>query len=328
VAWSPDGKLLATGGDSMQVLVWDSRSLSVIKELSQGSRGVGRNNVAFSPDGRYLASGLKIVNVWDTETWGLRTNFIAPHVIPTSPQDVNIESLAYSPNGKLLVVAYAGIKWVVIAYQLDDGKIAWSYETKATIGKPLLTTPLVFTPDGTSVVLGTGEQRPGVDVDLERLSKILILDASSGTLRNSIDGIHVDKPTALAITRDGQWIATATSTGVIDSHLNIKTHAVTRVENKDPIRVWEIATRKVISELPVTSRVWSLAFSPEGRYVIATKSDTRNHMTIAVWDISSGKLIQELQTWPVPIGLAVSPDGKRFATTGDGRLSLFEFAPN
>jgi WD40 repeat protein len=258
VAWSPDGKLLATDGDALQVLVWDSRSLSVIKELSQGSRGGGRNNVAFSPNGRYLASGLKIVNVWDTATWGLRTKLVAPHVIPTSPQDVNIESLAFSPDGKLLVVAYAGIKWVVIAYQLDDDKIAWSYETKATIGKPLLTTPIVFTPDGKSVVVGTGEQRPGVDVDLERLSKILFLDASSGTLRNSIDGIHVDKPTALAISRDGQWIATATSTGVTDSHLNLKTHAVTRVENKDPIRVWEIATGKLMSELPVTSRVWGL----------------------------------------------------------------------
>jgi WD40 repeat protein len=78
----------------------------------------------------------------------------------------------------------------------------------------------------------------------------------------------------------------------------------------------------------VTSRVWGLAFSPEGRYVIATKSDIHNHMTIAVWEISSGKLIQELRTWPAPMGLAVSPDGKRFAATGDGRLSLFEFAPN
>jgi WD40 repeat protein len=174
------------------------------------------------------------------------------------------------------------------------------------------------------VVFGTGEQRPGIDVDIERLAKIVFLDAASGALRKSIDGVHVDKPTALAISRDGRWIATGTSTGVVDQRVNHKTGLVSTVENKDPIRVWDISTGKLVSELPVSSRIWGIAFTADGRHLIATRSDIQQHMTMGVWESSSGRPVQDLKVWPAPMGIALSPDGSRLAATGNGQLSIFQ----
>lgn len=325
VVWSPNGKMIATAGDAMHVLVLDSRSLTVMRELSQGGRGGGRNNIAFSPDGRYLASGLKTINIWDTTTWKPHATMVAPHVIPGTPQGIGIESLAFSPDGKLLVVAYQGMKWVVIAYQVQDGKIAWSHEPARTIGSPLITTPIVFTPDGGSVIFGTGERGRSPEGDPLRLSKVLFLDSSSGALRKSIDEVHMDSPTALAISRDGKWIATGTSTGVTDYTGNIKTNRTTIFKNKDPIRVWDVETGKLVSELPVASRVWALAFSGDGNYLVSSRSDIRKHMTVDVWRVNPERLIQQLEAWPGALGLAVSPDGKQIAAAAGDMLSIFDF---
>ncbi len=326
IAWSPDGRKIATADDSnSRVTVWDSESLMVIRELDQGSKGLGHNHVAFSADGRYLASGLGIVNVWDTATWKPLTKLVAPHITPDIPQYVGVRSLAFTLDGRSLVVVYDGSKQIVIAFQVPEGKIAWSHEPKPTIGSPLLTTPIVFSPDGQLIVLGTGERGWSAGGDPLRLSKILILDANSGALRNSVDRVHTDSPTALAISRDGKWIATGTSTGTTDQTRNIKTGRTTVFENKDPIRIWELASGKLVKEVPISSRVWTLAFSANGKYLVSSRSDINEHMTLAVSRLDSGAMLQQLKVWPVPLGLAVNPDGKRIGVAASNQLLIFEF---
>jgi WD40 repeat protein len=215
----------------------------------------------------------------------------------------------------------------VIAYRIADGKIAWTYEPQRiierTIMAPLLTTPIVFTPDGKHVFLGTGEHG-GPDVNLRRLSRILILDAKSGKFLRSIDGIHMDSPTALALSSDGKWVATGTSTGVKDQTTNLKTHQTVTFDNNDPVRIWNMETGKLVREFPVHSRVWSLAFSRDGKYLFGAKSDINTHLTLVVWDVESGKMVQEIRSYPGPMSLAVSPDGKRIAAACQNKLSIYE----
>jgi len=322
VAWSPDGKSIATAGGT-QVTIWDAASLTIKHQLDQGARGNGVDNITFSPDSRYLASGLSTVNVWNVADGTHRTTIIAPHIKPDTPQYVGIEALRFSPDGKMLVVVYSGNKQIVVAYKTADGKIAWTYKPKPTIGHPLLTTPLVFSPDGNLVIMGTGEHG-GPDVNLRRLSRVLLLDAGTGKFTRSIDDIHMDNPTALALSLDGKWLATGTSTGVKDQTNNLKTHQVVTFDNRDPIRIWDVITGKLYRELPVESRVWSLAFNHNGKYLIGAKSEINTHLTLAVWDVESGEMVQEIKNTPGPMNLAVSPDGKRIAAACQNKLSVYD----
>ncbi len=267
VAWSPDNKLIATAGDTLAVLVWDADRLSVLHELNQGERGGGRDHIAFSKDGRYLASGLSTINLWETGTWNLQRKLIPPHVTPGILQAIGIRSIAFSPDNSLLVVAYQGAKWIVVAFRVEDGGVAWRHVPKRSFGKPdddtgaLITAPLAFAPDGKVLVFGAADRGFTSDGDPARSSRLVILDARSGALVRSIDRIHVDSPTALAISHDGTRVATGTATGVVDQTGNIKTNRTVTIHNKDPIRVWDISTGKLVSELPVTSRVWALVIS-------------------------------------------------------------------
>jgi WD40 repeat protein len=323
VDWSPDGKLIATAGDPMQVIIWDSVSLSIRHQLNKGIIDWNGHSINFSPDSQLLASGLGPVNVFNVADGTLRATLNAPDITPQRPQYRGIESLRFSPNGKMLVVVYTGDKRIVIAYRVSDGKVAWTYEPKLTLTpqrikrSPLLTTPLVFTPDGKRVIFCTGEWG-GSDANLKWLSRILLLDAESGEFLRSIDDIHMYHPTALAISRDGKWVATGTSTGDRYWHTDKKTNQVVTFDNTDPVRIWNIETGNLVRELPVHSRVWSLVFSQDGKYLFGATRD------INVWDVESGEMVQVIKSNPEPMSLALSPDGKWLAASCQNKLSIYK----
>jgi len=276
-----------------------------------------------------VASGLSTVNVWKVADGTLHTTLIAPHIIPGTQQPVGIKSLRFSPDGRMLVVAYSGEKQIVIAYRIADGKIVWTYlpklnlEPKRTKGTTHLTTPLRFTPDGKFVVFGTVDYI-GHDFNMRQLSSVLLLDAKSGKYLHSIDDIHTELPTALTLSQDGKWVATGTGTGDKYSTFDRKTNKWVDIVNSDPVRIWNLETGKLVKELPVLSGLMYLAFSQDKKYLFGAKSDFKTHLTLAVWDVELGKMVQEVKSNPAPMGLAVSPDGKRLAAACQGKFSIYE----
>jgi WD40 repeat protein len=96
VAFSPDGRTLATGGIDPLVHLWDVRTGKLIRELEQGAAGA--NSLEFSPDSRILGvSGLEpVASLWDVAT-GTR---IGPSLTAGSRKAM----MDLSPDGRRLLM--------------------------------------------------------------------------------------------------------------------------------------------------------------------------------------------------------------------------------
>jgi WD40 repeat protein len=97
LAFSPDSRLLACGGNGATVRVWDVDGGWQIRELP--GPGLTARTVAFSPDGRWLAAGGDdgTMKRWDVKGWGeVRSpwQFAGP-----------LDGFAFSPDGRLIVAA-------------------------------------------------------------------------------------------------------------------------------------------------------------------------------------------------------------------------------
>ncbi|KAF2185880.1 hypothetical protein K469DRAFT_157967 [Zopfia rhizophila CBS 207.26] len=97
VAFSPDGKILASASNDGTVKLWDAGTGAVLQTLEDHSRSV--NAIAFSPDGKILASASydETVKLWDAGT-GAVLQTLEGH-------SGSVKAMAFSPDGKILASA-------------------------------------------------------------------------------------------------------------------------------------------------------------------------------------------------------------------------------
>jgi WD40 repeat protein/tRNA A-37 threonylcarbamoyl transferase component Bud32 len=116
VAFSPDGKLIASGSQEGSVTIWDAHTGKVLLTLRGHSGAVP--SVAFSHDSRRLATGSKdhSVKIWDT--------MIGQEILTLRGHDEPITSVAFSPDGRYLASASAEAGEPGQVKVWDAGKIA------------------------------------------------------------------------------------------------------------------------------------------------------------------------------------------------------------
>ena len=130
IAWSPDGKMLAAGGNSTMIQLWDVRSGECVAML-EGEDAV--QTVAWSPDGKLLASGGSsgAIRLWHADT-GECCGVLEGHV-------AKVQTVAWSPDGKTL--ASGGGDGAIRLWDIQNGGCSTMLEED-------LVQIVVWSPDG------------------------------------------------------------------------------------------------------------------------------------------------------------------------------------
>ena len=179
VAFSPDGKSLASGSSGKVVILWDVKTGEQEKIL-EGHAGRVRS-VAFSPDGKVLASGSEdnTVILWDAAT-GNEIRTLEGH-------SYSVNSVCFSPDGKIL------------ASGSDDNSITlWDVKTgeknRVLKGHAESVRSVMFSADGKTLASGSSDKT------------IILWDVSAGSLIKKLEG-QEGPVQSVSFGRDGRLLA-------------------------------------------------------------------------------------------------------------------------
>ncbi|PSB03120.1 NB-ARC domain-containing protein [Merismopedia glauca] len=300
VAFSPDGKLLATG---------DTNSEIRLRQVTDGKQILtckGHNSwvlsLAFHPNGVIFSSSSAdaTIKLWDVQT-GQCLQTLQGH-------DNEVWSVAFSPNGKLL--ASGSDDRTIKLWNISTGECLRTFQ-----GHVSWVHSVAFTLDGQSLISGSDDET------------IRLWNISTGECVKTFQG-HSDGIRSIAISPDGRMLASSSedqsvklwniSTGkclkTLQGHSNeiysVAFHPqgdlLASVSHDQSVKLWNISTGECLRTFQGhSSWVYSVAFSPQGDLLASGSYD----QTVRLWNITTGQCLRKFQGYTSQLlSVAFSPD--------------------
>ena len=284
IAFSDDGKRIATGGFDTDTIIWETETGKRVSNLS--GRTNMAYNVAFSADGTQLWSGGRT-------RWDLRTGRGLRVVPPTSEKTYGVPS----PDGRVLAVMTMNSSLLKLV-EVPTGKQLFQL---APSGETGVVQKMKFSADGSMLAViyvpGTDQaQAPVTATSFTRGSQVKIWDVKTGRELHSL-ATNNDMPSEAGFSADGRTIATIGSMGQI-SLWDVQSGSKLRDLATSPMKTF---TAPVLN--PGQIKRGQMPQMPNMADIAAMMTNVMGTMTAG----TMGRTVTSL---------AFSPDGKTLVTGG------------
>ncbi len=288
VLFTPDGARVVTAGQDRKVRVWDAATGNPIRVIDGHLNAV--RGLALMPGGRrVLSCGLdKTVRLTDLEA-GHPARVFEGH-------GGNVQSVAAHPDGRRFLSGAAGGEiWL---WDAETGEVVRKFNhTKGTV------TGLAVLADGKRAVAASFYNKradASGEADSAAATRLLwAFDLETGAVLR--ETTPPAPPAHVAVSPDERTVALGTFDGVM---------------------LWDLGTggtRALVGLTPpadgTSARVLGVAFTPDGRHVLATGWDRG----LSAWAVADGRRVMTEPVLPAAgADVRVSPDGRRAAVVGAG----------
>ena len=303
LAFSPNGKVLATVGFDHDVQLWDSTAGTLLRELHPPQEGDRPwfTAVAFAEDGKtvFAPTSQHTLGSWEVATGKSSSCFVS--------EGSSVLSFALSPDARMVLVETNKDKKEEHVLHLVDrasgkDRLVLPYiPAKPPIpgdGAVVSLSRVAFAPDGTTFVTAGNSHI------------IQLWDTVTGKKIREFRG-HETEVRSIRYSPDGHLLASCSGVRAPKEGFDLT------------IRLWDVTTGEEL--LTIDKGVNSLTFSPDGRLLATAHSDG----TSLLWEVYTGtNLCSQRNGSRYTHAVAFTPDGERLASGGgDGLVSIAPVAP-